>query len=149
MHEPAAAPNSRNTDWNGRALALVSLFIALSGLAYNTWRNETTEAHRNVRQAAFVLLEHSGQMQQLVDARFYGGDRSEANRIACWGKAALVRDLGALVSQAADARAQALFNTWRERAGALDAGDATAERAISDRLAAVRTQVLEDLRALR
>ena len=40
------------------SVALISLFVALSSLAYNTWRNEATEANRNVRAAGFALIEH-------------------------------------------------------------------------------------------
>ena len=34
---------------HNNAVALISLFVAVSSLAYNTWRNETTEAQRNIR----------------------------------------------------------------------------------------------------
>ena len=38
------------------AVALISLAVAISSLSYNTWRNERTEANRNVRTATFELL---------------------------------------------------------------------------------------------
>jgi hypothetical protein len=39
------------------AVALISLFIAVGSLGYNTWRNETTEEQRNVRViCAFAAL---------------------------------------------------------------------------------------------
>ena len=62
-------------------IAFISLAVALFGLSYNTWRNETTEAQRNTRTAAFRMIEELGEFQQLVDARHYGGDLSETNRI--------------------------------------------------------------------
>ena len=37
------------------AVALISLAVALFGTSYNTWRNQTTEAHRNTRAAAFMV----------------------------------------------------------------------------------------------
>ena len=37
------------------AVALISLAVALSSLAYNTWRNERTEHNRNVRTATFEV----------------------------------------------------------------------------------------------
>src|SRR5690349_6337979 len=80
------------------AVALISLAVALFSSSYNTWRNQTTEAHRNVRGAAFSLFEQLGELQQLVDARYYGGDTSKANRIIGWGKAVLVRDMSVLMS---------------------------------------------------
>lgn len=129
-------------------VALVSLFIALSGLAYNTWRNETTEAHRNVRQAAFVVFEQLGQLQQIVDQRFYAGRQTPVNRIAGWGKVTLVRDIGMLVTPATSRKAGQLFATWQSQLDAMDAGNPSAEREISHAIAAVREQVLRDLESL-
>jgi hypothetical protein len=129
-------------------VALVSLTVALLGLAYNTWRNETTESHRNVRQAAFEVLEQLGELQQVVDQRFYGGTSTDLNRIRGWGKVTLVRDMGMLVSPAASREAGRLFGTWQTRLDAMDRGDADAEREISAAIAAAREQVLRDLESL-
>ena len=131
------------------AVALISLTVALCGLGYNTWRNETTESHRNIRQAAFMMLGGLGELQQVVDLRFYGGHKDDANRIMGWGKVATLRDLGVLVSPGTGARAQMLFLTWENRLDALDGGDAAAEHEISTAISATREQVMSDLRALR
>lgn len=130
------------------AVALISLCVALSGLGYNTWRNETTEAQRNIRQAAFAMLEQLGELQQVVDQRYYAGRTSDLNRIAGWGKAALVRDLGMLVSDTASQQASQLFAVWQEQLARMDDGDPAAEREISAAIRGVREQVLRDLEAL-
>ena len=130
-------------------VALISLTIALTGLAYNTWRNETTESHRNVRQGAFVMLEQLGQLQQLVDQRFFADKKDDVNRITCWGKVTLVRDMGPLVSSQVSAKANALFDTWSAELDGLDEGNADAEKKISTSIAALREQVLVELRKLR
>jgi hypothetical protein len=129
-------------------VALISLTIALAGFGYNTWRNETTERHRNVRQAAFVVLEQLGELQQVVDRRFYGGQDDDRNRIAGWGKVSLVRDLAMLVSSGASQQSSRLFGAWQMRLEALDAGDVSAEREISAAIASTREQILRDLEAL-
>ena len=36
------------------SVALISLVVALTSLAYNTWRNERTEHNRNIRTASEV-----------------------------------------------------------------------------------------------
>jgi len=131
------------------ALALVSLFIALFGLGYNTWRNETTEHHRNVRQSAFIALDALGEVQQLADTRFFGAEHSEANRIAIWGRVTLVRDIATLVSADTAERADALFTAWSGNAAAFDNGDAEAERAVAVAIREARAQVLADLQRLR
>jgi len=149
---PASSPETptqRSRDWSGRVIALVSLVVALSGLGYNTWRNETTKAHRNARQASFALLDQLGQLQQIVDNRYYAGERTEMTRIAAWSKAALIRDMGTLVSPATQERAQVAFDAWSSNADGIDAHDAAAEKAVADSLRQLRGQVLADLQRLR
>jgi hypothetical protein len=130
------------------AVALISLAVALFSSSYNTWRNQTTEAHRNVRSAAFGVIEQLGEMQQLVDARYYGGDTSEANRIHGWGKAVLVRDMSVLMSPDVEQGARALFDSWQVNVDLLEKHDAHAEEAISHAIANLRSQVLHELRNL-
>lgn len=110
MSPAPETPTQRSRDWSGRVIALISLVVALMGLGYNTWRNEATEAHRNARQASFELLDQLGQLQQIVDNRYYAGERSEMTRIAAWSRAALIRDMGTLVSPATQDRAQEAFD---------------------------------------
>ncbi|MDA3933095.1 MAG: hypothetical protein PF630_02010 [Gammaproteobacteria bacterium] len=42
-------------------LSLLSLLVALTSLGYNTWRNEATEDHRNIREAGFQVLLQLGE----------------------------------------------------------------------------------------
>ncbi|MEM7054531.1 MAG: hypothetical protein AAF446_08275, partial [Pseudomonadota bacterium] len=44
------------------SVALISLVLAATSLAYNTWRNETSEQHRNWRQASFQVLIEAGEL---------------------------------------------------------------------------------------
>ena len=53
------------------SVALISLSVALIALSYNTWRNETTESQRNIRQASFRVLESLGELQEVADYRYY------------------------------------------------------------------------------
>ena len=48
------------------AVALISLFIAVTGLLYNTWRNEHSEYNRNQRFASFEVLIKLNELQELV-----------------------------------------------------------------------------------
>lgn len=133
---------------NKHAVALISLTVALFSTSYNTWRNETTEAHRNVRQAAFSMLSAVGEFQQTVDQRYWGGDRSDSNRIRAWGEVALLRDLGPLVSDATRDRASALHARWSADLEALDGGERAAEERIAQATSELRSQVIADLVAL-
>lgn len=145
------------------AVALISLFIAVTTLAYNTWRNETTEEQRNVRHAAFRVLENLGEMQEVVDARFYYLARGEAGvsegelRIRGFGSAAMTRDLMGLMPPPAPEVGVEMFDAWVKHFGALDDVDANgrhtpasseAERALTKSIETTRRAVLEVLNRL-
>jgi len=130
------------------AVALISLAVALFGTSYNTWRNQTTEAHRNTRAAAFMVLDALGQLQEITDRRFYGGDHSDANRIGGWGKVNVVRDMAPLISGDAEARAADLFKIWKDDVDELEKGNDRAEAQISEAIVALRKRILVELQAL-
>jgi hypothetical protein len=130
------------------AVALISLAVALFGTSYNTWRNQTTEAHRNTRAAAFMLLDALGQLQEISDRRYYGGDRSDANRIGGWGKVSVVRDLAPLVSRDSEVGADAIFEAWKTNVDELDGRDEAAETRITESISGLRRRILADLTAL-
>jgi hypothetical protein len=148
--------DSNATTWRRRfsaglrrhAVALISLAVALFATSYNTWRNQTTEAHRNTRTAAFMVLDALGQLQEISDRRFYGGDRSDANRIAGYGKAGVVRDMAPLISAEADADSRDFYKIWQANIDKLDANDVDAESAITRAILRTRERVTQDLRAL-
>jgi hypothetical protein len=130
------------------AVALISLAVALFGTSYNTWRNQTTEAHRNVREASFKLLEACAELQQLAQHRYYGGDHSQMNWIAGWGKATLIHDMAPLISPSIQARADRLFAVWKENAGELDSGRGGSEQVIESALDEVASATRAELLAL-
>jgi hypothetical protein len=131
------------------AVALISLAVALFSTSYNTWRNQTTEAHRNVREASFKVLELSAELQQVAQQRYFGADHSSANWIAGWGKATLIRDIAPLISPAARERADALFLTWQQRAAELDSGSGDCEKTIESAIDALSGELREELLQLR
>jgi hypothetical protein len=147
-NEPTSPPQRIVRDWSGRVMAIISLVVALTSLGYNTWRNESTESHRNIRQACFIILEESAALQQIVEVRFYGGDRSKSTWIAAWGKASLIRDLGMLAPPRTGQEAQNVFHVWSKRSHGIDARDPLAEDEMSDAIERLRRQTLDDLREL-
>lgn len=145
------------------AVALISLVVAVSTLAYNTWRNETTEEQRNVRHAAFRVLENLGEMQEVVDARYYYLARGEAGlsegelRLRGYGSAAMTRDLMMLMPSPAPEAGKRMFDAWVEYFGALDEVDSRglhtpesteAEAALTEAIQDTRTAVIEVLHRL-
>ena len=60
------------------SVALISLFVAVSSLSYNTWRNELSEYNRNQRVSSFEILLKLGELQELVFHNHY--DRDAKNK---------------------------------------------------------------------
>lgn len=145
------------------AVALLSLAIAISALGYNSWRNEKSEEQRNVRHAAFRVLETLGELREVVDERYYyfpfREDMSmEASlRLRGYGRVALTRDLMLLMPTPAPSSGEALHKAWIENYNKLDdldeAGEHSkqakeAERNISNALQASRKVVIEVIAGL-
>ena len=139
-------------------VALISLAVALTGLAYNTWRNETTETQRNVRLAAFEVVRTLGELQQTVHLVTYGGESSPRLVIIGWGHVELVRDMSPIVSRASGEAGTDLFRTWEADISELElwqSGDPQAqeravagEQRVSAQISTVRHAVLEALNEL-
>lgn len=144
------------------SVALISLVIAVSSLGYNTWRNETTEAQRNTRHAAFRVLESLGELQEVVDYRHYYLPVSEGvaegeSRLRGYGSVGMIRDLMNLMPEPAPEAGQALYSLWHEQVGSLSergsdgspSGQArAAERALSQSIAETRDAVVAVLKSL-
>lgn len=148
---------------HNNAVALISLFIAISSLGYNTWRNETTEAQRNERHAAFKVLENLGALQEVVDARYYyqafgEHEASEGQlRLRGFGSVAMTRDLMNLMPPPAPAAGQRMHALWIEHFGALDELDEDgghsdsakeAVRALTGAIEETRNAVIDVLKRL-
>ncbi len=148
---------------HNNAVALISIFIAISALGYNTWRNETTEEQRNIRHAAFRVLEELGEVQEVVDSRYYylAFEQEIASegelRIRGFGSVAMIRDLMMLMPEPGPAAGEALHQSWLGQFADLDrldrAGQHTqaaqqAERELTQAIRQARTAVLDVLRGL-
>jgi hypothetical protein len=104
--------------FRANSVALISIAIAIVALGYNTWRNETTETQRNVRHAAFRMLESLGELQEIVDTRYYylpfeTAHVSEgASRIRGFGTVTMVRDLTGVMPDPAGKAGAELHDLW-------------------------------------
>ena len=151
------------TQLRNNAVALISLVIAIGSLGYNTWRNETTEEQRNIRHAAFRVLESLGELQEVVDTRYYylpynqSPEREGESRIRGFGTVATVRDLTGLMPSPANGAGVELHAQWLEHFinlhqlnenGAHAPEARTAESRLTRAIAATREAVLEVLHQL-
>jgi hypothetical protein len=148
---------------HNNAVALISIFIAVSALGYNTWRNETTEEQRNIRHAAFRVLEDLGEVQEVVDSRYYYlafgseiGAEGEL-RIRGFGSVAMIRDLMSLMPAPGPEAGRELHGLWLNHFSSLDQLNVSgqhseaakeAEHELTQAVRQARVAVLEVLRSL-
>ena len=109
------------------SVALLSLAIALTGLAYNTWRNEQTEANRNVRTAGVELLLKLGEIDRIVFFSHYDHDQIRGNPRLGWAYVLTIHDLGALTGNSTRDLTDELVQTWRQNWSRLGQNDESAE----------------------
>jgi len=129
------------------SVALISLAIALSSLAYNTWRNEQTEANRNVRTAGIDLLLNLGELDRVVFFSHYDKDEIRGNPRSGWAYVLTITDLAALTSEPAVSSSADLLRVWNENWSGLGKNDASADL-ISAGIDQLRNDVLSVLAAL-
>ncbi len=153
---------------SNHSVALISLFLAATSLGYNTWRNETTEVQRNLRQASFQVLVELGELNQIVLYRRYFQAPTEPGAVerrpdlvfddarswvGGWGKVTMVRDLTSFMPEPLPSHGSALFSTWETDAAHLNSGSAerrdqasTALLAEIEGLRSATVQMIDSLR---
>lgn len=128
------------------SVALISLSVALTSLAYNTWRNEQTEANRNVRNAGIEYLLKLGDLEQVVFFVTYDAEDQRSSPREGWAYMITIRDLASLTGDSAVAATDELFAAWEDNWSLLEgAQNRTAAQKISDAADQARESVLQIL----
>ncbi len=97
------------------AVAIISLFIAVSGLFYNTWRNELTEENQNQRTGCFEVLLKLGELQQLVYHLHYDmDDQRSGNQRTGWALVQTINDISSIIEAPVGEAAVELKKVWGE-----------------------------------
>jgi hypothetical protein len=131
------------------AVALISLFIAVTGLLYNTWRNEHSELNRNQRWASFEVLVMLSELQELVYISYYDPEQSDSSDFRRgWLKVLLIRDLSAVMSDPLPESADALHGVWDKNWKGLEARDRGSKERIELAIVDMRHFTLATLRSL-
>lgn len=128
-------------------VAIISLVVAISGLSYNTWRNEVSEANRNVRHAGFQVLLTLGKLQEVVFFSHYDRDEERGNPRTGWAYVLLVGDLSDNMPEPVPGHAVSLHEMWEAQWPGLGKNDESAEM-ISASIDDLRESVLQALRDL-
>ena len=100
-------------------VAIVSVIVALTGMGYNTYRNEKTEINHNVRAAAFETLKNLGETQILVDYAHFKKDRERGDTRLGWGRMTLIHDLSQVLPPPGPTEADLLMRAGIESDEAL------------------------------
>ena len=96
-------------------VAIFSIIVALSGMAYNTWRNERTEINHSVRIAAFETLKNLGEAQIVVEYLHFQKNRQLGDPVQGWGRMIYIRDL----AQVLPARVRPRRSGFGQRGGTM------------------------------
>lgn len=95
------------------SVALISLFVAVSSLSYNTWRNEQSEYNRNQRVSSFEILLKLGELQELVFHNHYDRDaENKGNPRTGWALVLTIRDLSAVLESPVPESSKELVAIW-------------------------------------
>ena len=131
------------------AVALISLFVALSSLGYNTWRNERTEHNRNIRTAAFEILTKLAEFERVVFLAHYDRDSNAGNPRVGWTYVIVMDDLAAVIPGNMSPRAAELRKAWGENWQGLGSDNDVPVDRIETGIVNLRNVALETLRSLR
>ena len=129
------------------AVALISLTVALISLGYNTWRNEQTEANRNIRAAGFEMILAMSDLHQVVFFSHYGNDDQLGDPKRGWAIILGLRDLSMVMPPRVQKAAAKLNDAWREKSGSLGSTETSVER-INEAIDELRYEILMALEAL-
>jgi hypothetical protein len=147
-HHSEAFMKSISEQLRTNAVALISLVVALSGLSYNTWRNERTEHNRNLRAAGFEVLTKLADFERVVFLAQYDRDPQNGNPRIGWSQVIVLNDLAEVLPPPVAVRAHALRDIWSANWETLGQSDETAVGRIEDAISALRVATLDTLRAL-
>ena len=129
-------------------VAITSVIVALTGMAYNTYRNEKTEINHNVRAAAFETLKNLGEAQIVVEYAHFRKDRLLGDPTQGWARLTYIRDLAQVLPPPGPAEADMLLAAWRDNVETLESNTESMIK-ITDEIQRLRLTSIEILNHLR
>ena len=123
-------------------VALISLFIAISSLTYNTWRNEQTEFNRNQRLASFEIIVKLNELQQIVCHHVYDNDtKDKGNLRTGWAHVLTIQDFSKVLNNKLIESCDNLQNIWNENWQNLSQGQKSIDNVLKS-IDKVRSDIL-------
>ena len=128
-------------------LAIISLLVALTALAYTTLCNELTEENRTIRQAGFEMLVHVADLRRITYLAHYDRNMVEGNPRKGWTKVLVIQDLAALMPADVTDRSSALLEAWDANWSGLGEADASV-KTIDAAIDELRSAIQDSLQRL-
>lgn len=130
-------------------LAIISLVVALSALGYNTWRNESSETNRNIRQAGFEIIKHIGELQKIAYTSHFDKKSITTDPKIAWTEVLIINDLSRLMPKSVHLKANELNSTWEKNWQGLKIQNEISLADIDIALLNLRMEVLNNMSRLK
>ena len=131
------------------SVAIISLVVALSGLAYNTWRNEESEANRNIRDAGLFMMKELAHLQEVVLYARYDQADDRGDLKTGWSHVLAVKDISYAMPENVQSSAAMLVKVWSEYSHVITADEQNAYQAIDQAIDEVKQEIIISINALR
>ena len=131
------------------AVAIISLVVALSGLGYNTWRNESTEANKNVRDAGLFMMQELTKLQEVVFYARYDIDDDRGDIKTGWVHVLAIKDISYAMPESVQKSAINLSQVWSKHSNGLNAEQAASYKAVDESIEAIKVQIVNSIKELR
>lgn len=124
------------------AVAIISLIVALSGLSYNTWRNELTEANRNIRQVGLFMMKELTELQEVILYAKYDRDDERGDIKTGWSHVLAVKDLSYSMPIQIKQSADQLAMTWSEHSSGLSQDKPLSYQAVDSSIDVIKEEIV-------
>lgn len=130
-------------------VALISVFIAVSALSYNTWRNEKSEYNRNQRWASFEVLMHLSDLRETTFHLQWDAATVEESAFRTgWVTVLTIKDLSQVLEAPLPVAAESLRSTWDDHSKGLGNPSQASSKAILEEIDDMRDITLKMLQEL-
>ena len=124
------------------SVAIISLIVALSGLAYNTWRNEASEANKNIREAGLFMMKELTELQEVVLYARFDREDDRGDIKTGWSHVLAVKDLSYAMPEKVQKDAADLFNVWQIHANGINENQSDSYQEIDKSIDSVKSQIV-------
>lgn len=131
------------------AVAIISLVVALSGLGYNTWRNESTEANKNIRDAGLYMMQEITKLQEVVFYARYDNLDDRGDIKTGWVHILAIKDISYAMPESVQESALNLSQVWSEHSNGLSAEQTASYQAVDESIEEIKVQIVNSIKGLR